>query len=152
MSPFQHHFEQHLTSSSLPVHQQTSTVTERRRRRRNIEEGGRRTTTHNNGAVLFFDISGFGGERAVLVESAKLVVELRKGSGRVALLQRVPGGSGITLDSLLVEEEGGEVEMEVRREFHQNDSFNFISIEMWMILHFCCRCDMQSKAGSWIQG
>jgi integrin beta 8 len=30
------------------------------------------------------------------------------------LLQRVPGGSGITLDSLLIEEEGGEVEMEVR--------------------------------------
>ena len=152
MSPFQHHFEQHLASSSLPVHQQTSTITERRRRRRNIEEGGRRTTTHNNGAVLFFDISGFGGERAVLVESAKLVVELKKGSGRVALLQRVPGGSSITLDSLLVKEEGGEVEMEVRRKFHQNDSFNFISIEMWMILHFCCRCDMQSKAGSWIQG
>ena len=114
MPPFQDHFEQHLASSSLPMHQQTSTVTERRRRRRNIEEGGR-TRTHNNGAVLFFDISGFAGERAVLVESAKLVLELKKGSGRVALLQRVAPASGITLDSLLVKEEEGEVEMEVRR-------------------------------------
>ena len=122
MSPFQRHFEQHLASSSLPIHQQTATITERRRRRRNIEEGGKSTTTHNSGAVLFFDISGFAGERAVLVESAKLVLELKRGSGRVALLQRVAGGSGITLDSLLVKEEEGEVEMEVRRKFHQDDS------------------------------
>merc|ERR1719341_571148 len=34
----QRHFEQHLASSSLPMHQQTATITERRRRRRNIEE------------------------------------------------------------------------------------------------------------------
>ena len=91
-------------------------------------------------------VEGDGGE--VQLVAGPLVINL----GRVALLQRVPGGSSITLDSLLVKEEGGEVEMEVRREFHQNDSFIFISIEMWMILHFCCRCDMQSKAGSWIQG
>ena len=116
-SPFQHHFEQHLASSSVPMHQKTSSLIERRRRRRNIDiEGGRTKTTHKNGVVLFFDIGDFvGGERAILVESAKLKLELKKGSrGRVALLQRVAGGSAITLDSLLVGEEGGEVEMEVR--------------------------------------
>ena len=106
---FQHHFEQHLASSSLPMHQ--TALTERRRRRRNIE-GGRTT---NSGAVLFFDISEFtSGRQTVLVESAKLVLEV-KGSGRVGVVQRVDGGGGgISLDSVLVEEES-EVEMEVMR-------------------------------------
>ena len=114
---FQHHFEQHLASSSLPMHQ--TALTERRRRRRNIDGSGRTT---NSGAVLFFDISGFtsSGRKTVLVESAKLVLEL-KGSGRVGVVQRVDGAGGITLDSVLVKEEG-ELEMEVRRDFHQEDS------------------------------
>ena len=138
---------------------QTS-LTERRRRRRNIE-GGR---TSNSGAVLFFDISGLtSGKQTVLVESAKLVLEVA-GSGRVGVLQRVAGGSGINLDSLLVEEER-EVEMEVRREFHQDDSLSHLKLfcigtlllktvnfTLLMSYCFCCRWDMQSKAGSWTQG
>ena len=44
-----------------------------------------------------------------------------KGSGRVGVVQRVDGAGGITLDSVLVKEEG-ELEMEVRRDFHQEDS------------------------------
>ena len=52
----------------------------------------------------------------VLVETAKLVLEVR-GSGRLAVVQRVGGGGGITLDSVLVQEEQSEVEMEVMDEF-----------------------------------
>ena len=90
-------------------------LTERRRRRRNIE-GGRTT---NSGAVLFFDISGLtAGKKTVLVESARLVLEVA-GSGRVGVVQRVAGGSGVTLDSLLIQEES-EVEMEVTQEFLQD--------------------------------
>ena len=88
-------------------------LTERRRRRRDITDGRTKANNNNNGAVLFFDISGFTGNRVVLVETAKLVLEVR-GSGRLAVVQRVGGGGGgITLDSVLVQEEQSEVEMEV---------------------------------------
>ena len=90
-------------------------LTERRRRRRDITDG-RTKANNNNGAVLFFDISGFTGNRVVLVETAKLVLEVR-GSGRLAVVQRVGGGGGITLDSVLVQEEQSEVEMEVMDDF-----------------------------------
>ena len=92
-------------------------LTERRRRRRDITDGRTKANNNNNGAVLFFDISGFTGNRVVLVETAKLVLEVR-GSGRLAVVQRVGGGGGgITLDSVLVQEEQSEVEMEVMDEF-----------------------------------
>ena len=62
--------------------------------------------------MLFFELSSFAGERTVLVESAKLVLEV-VGSGRVVVLQRGPAGGGVALDSIVVEEEDGEVEVEM---------------------------------------
>ena len=108
-------------------------LTERRRRRRDITDGRTKANNNNNGAVLFFDISGFTGNRVVLVETAKLVLEVR-GSGRLAVVQRVGGGGGITLDSVLVQEEQSEVEMEVMNEF-----FLFLfSIETFPIAGATC--------------
>ena len=62
--------------------------------------------------MLFFELSSFAGERTVLVESAKLVLEV-VGSGRVVVVQRGPAGGGVALDSIVVEEEDGEVEVEM---------------------------------------
>ena len=50
--------------------------------------------------------------RSAVVSSAKLVLTL-EGGGRVAVLQRVLGGRGIALDTLLLEVEGRQVELEV---------------------------------------
>ena len=62
--------------------------------------------------MLFFELSSFAGERTVLVESAKLVLEV-VGSGRVVVVQRGPAGRGVALDSIVVEEEDGKVEVEM---------------------------------------
>ena len=63
--------------------------------------------------MLFFELSSFAGERTVLVESAKLVLDV-VGSGRVVVVQRGPGaGGGVVLDSILVEEEDSKVEVEM---------------------------------------
>ena len=80
-------------------------VQERRRRKRHL--------LNTTGAVLFFDLSIVVEQpRSVVVSSAKLVLTL-EGGGRVAVLQRVLGGRGISLNTLLLEGEGRQVELEV---------------------------------------
>ena len=99
------HFKQHLTSPTLLA----TVLPERRRRRRDTQDG------RAAGTALFFDVSSLAeAGKAVVVSSAKLVLRL-EGRGRVAVLQRLEGGGGVTLGTRLLEEGETEVEVEVGR-------------------------------------